>query len=307
MAINRNLNFNVAGVGRVVGAGAPPLPNVAVPPPAAPRVTAGTQAAPPPPARAIPSPQAPSPAAPTAGIQSPTRAVEFLAQPVRTFDPGLILNTGILGPGIFVAPHDKTTTQIAQAAVTQLTGATAAVLREAVSTIKAKNVAADDLLNYLERKTRVGEVLNELATDWSAQTKQDFAEAFQMGATAEKLPVMDSIVSISILNDPELRGELQVENTTEASSADLMENRRIVWQWPEPGTPFTPPYLLMVAVERQDTTQAQNVIQTILGNLVEFEGYKLPRAASQKLGGRILSPQVLTANLAATTLRRGNE
>jgi hypothetical protein len=227
-----------------------------------------------------------------------------------SFNPGIlssgILTPGIVGitPGVFLPPHDKTTTQIAEAAVNQLTGAKAAVLREAVSTIKNKSVAADDLLNYLERKTRVGEVLNELATDWSAQTTQDFAEAFQMAATAEKLPVMDSMVSISILNDPELRGELQAENTTEASHADLMENRRIVWQWPEPGTPFTPPYLLMVAVERQDTAHAQTVIQSVLGDLVEFEGYKLPRAAAQKLSGRTVSSQVLTANLAASALRK---
>jgi hypothetical protein len=310
MAINRNLNFDIGGIGRVGGAGLPPSPKGAAPLPPGDTTTANEGAAPPTPARPAATPQTPMQRAAIGGIQSLTRPGPSVAQaqipaPQMTFNPGIVLTPGLIAPGIFIAPHDKTTTQIAQAAVTQLTGAAAAVLSEAVSTIKAKNVAADDLLNYLERKTRVGEVLNELATDWSAQTKQDFADAFQMAATPDKLPVMDSIVSISILNDPELRGELQVENTTEASSADLMENRRIVWQWPEPGTPFTPPYLLMVAVERQDTTQAQNVIQSILGNLVEFQGYKLPRAASQKVGGPTVSSQVLTANLAATTLRRG--
>ena len=100
-----------------------------------------------------------------------------------------------------------------------------------------------------------------------------------MPNTADKLPVMDAMVSISILNDPDLKNELQAENTTSASQADLLENRRIVWQWPQPGTPFTPPYLIMVAVERQDTTQAQNIIQSIMGDLVDFQGFKIPSAA----------------------------
>ena len=188
---------------------------------------------------------------------------------------------GVVPPfrDVFQVPLDKTTTQIAQGAVKQLRGAGAAVIREAVSTIKNKNITAAGLLNFLERRTRVGEVLNELANDWSAPTKQDFAEAFQMPNTADKLPVMDAMVSISILNDPDLKNELQAENTTSASQADLLENRRIVWQWPQPGTPFTPPYLIMVAVERQDTTQAQNIIQSIMGDLVDFQGFKIPSAA----------------------------
>jgi len=178
---------------------------------------------------------------------------------------------------------NKTTTQIAQGAMNQLRGAAPGVIREAVSTIKNKNIAAAQLLNHLERKTRVGEVLNELANDWSAETKQDFAEAFQMTNSADKLPVMDAMVSIAILNDPDLKNELLAENTSDASQADLLENRRIVWQWPQPGTPFTPPYLIMVAVERQDTTQAQNIVQSIIGDLVDFQGYKVPTAAANKL------------------------
>ncbi|HLA10977.1 MAG TPA: hypothetical protein VJ023_10325 [Pyrinomonadaceae bacterium] len=209
-------------------------------------------------------------------------------------------------PQVFMAQVNKTTTQIAQAALNQLREATPAAVREAVSTIKNKNVSAGQLLNYLERKTRVGEVLNKLAKDWAEPTPQDFAEAFQMQATAEKFPVMDSIVSIAILNDPDLRGELEDENTTEPSGADLMENRRIVWQWPQPGTPFTPPYLLMVAVEREDTTQAQNIIQSILGDLVDFEGYKIPRVAAQKLGvSGPLTAATFIANPAV--MRRGNQ
>jgi hypothetical protein len=188
-----------------------------------------------------------------------------------------------LPPFVFRPPVEKTTTQIAQGAMNQLRNATPAVVREAVSTIKNKNVAAGELLNFLERRTRVGEVLNELAGDWSDQTKQDFAEAFQMTNNADKLPVMDAMVSISILNDPDLRNELLAENTSDASQGDMLENRRIVWQWPEPGTAFTPPFLIMVAVERQDTTQAQNIIQSITGDLVDFQGFKIPTAAANKL------------------------
>jgi hypothetical protein len=186
-------------------------------------------------------------------------------------------------PFIFRPPVNKTTTQIAQGAMNQLRGAAADAIREAVNNIRNKNIGAGDLINFLERRTRVGEVLNELANDWSAQTKGDFAEAFQMPNTADKLPVMDAIVSIAILNDPDLRNELQAENTTDASQADLLENRRIVWQYPQPGTPFTPPYLIMVAVERQDTAQAQNIIQSIIGDLVDFQGFKIPTAAAQRL------------------------
>jgi hypothetical protein len=218
-------------------------------------------------------------AAPSSGSKAGVGAI-----PAFEFRPEVIAPQVLLPPHVFMAPVNKTTTQIAQAALNELREATPAAVREAVNTIKSKNVSAGQLLNYLERKTRVGEVLNKLAKDWAEPTPQDFADAFQMPATAEKFPVMDSIVSIAILNDPDLRGELEDENTTEPSEADLMENRRIVWQWPPPGTPFTPPYLLMVAVEREDTTQAQNIIQSILGDLVDLEGYKIPRAAAQKLG-----------------------
>lgn len=186
-------------------------------------------------------------------------------------------------PPMIFQPLEKTTTQIAQGAMKQLRAAAPAVLREAMSNITNKKIAAGQLLNHLERRTRVGEVLNELAHDWSAETKQDFAEAFQMPNNADKLLVMDAMVSIAILNDPDLKDELLAENTSEGSQADLLENRRIVWQWPQPGTPFTPPYLIMVAVEREDTAQAQNILQSIIGDLVDFQGYKIPTAAANKL------------------------
>ena len=178
-------------------------------------------------------------------------------------------------------PRSKTTTQIAQGALNYLRGAPPASVGEAVTTVKNKQVPADGLMNYLEYKTRVGEVLNELAKDWSEQTRQSFAEAFQMNVG--KLDVMDAIVSLAVLNDPELPDELMAENTTDATQGDLMENRRISWQWPPAGTQFNPPYLIIVAVERQDSRQAESVIQSVLGDLVDYQAYKIPSSVAKKL------------------------
>jgi hypothetical protein len=282
MAISKNITTLAVGAGRAVGedAGdAPPLK-----PPA--RGGLGALAGAPFIATtALPVAAQPEPE-PTVGAVSPPPTTAFLNSAALAAG---IANVGIrptvfeVPPLIFRPPVNKTTTQIAQGAMNQLRSAAPAVIREAIANISNKNIAAGSLLNQLERRTRVGEVLNELANDWSAETKQDFAEAFQMTNTADKLPVMDAIVSIAILNDPDLRNELLAENTSEASQQDMLENRRIVWQWPQPGTPFTPPYLIMVAVERQDTTQAQNIVQSIIGDLVDFQGFKIPTAAANRL------------------------
>jgi hypothetical protein len=177
----------------------------------------------------------------------------------------------------------KTTTQLARGAIEHLNTANPATVREAINTIINKNIAAGGLMNYLERKVKVGEVLNELAKDWADTTKQDFAEAFNMDRN--KLEVMDHIVSIAILNDPELEEELRVENTPQTTDKDLLENRRIVWQYPPPGTPLEPPYLILVAVEHQDVVKAEEVLQSILGELMNYQGYKIPKTTVQRLRG----------------------
>lgn len=298
MAISRNLTLGTMGIGRAANGGneggtkapvggmlgALGLGSLASGFGAAPIMTAPPAFVPaPPPGVAQPAPAIPHAASPVPGMLGPISVMPGIG--IRDFGD---IRPPILPPipprGIPFHPQvEKTTTQIAQGALNQLRVADPVVVREALSNVKNKNIAADDLMNYLERRTRVGEVLNELANDWSAQTKQDFAEAFQMPNTAEKLPVMDSMVSVAILNDPDLKNELQAENTTEVSQGDLLENRRIVWQWPQPGTAFTPPYLIVVAVEQLDLTQAKNIIQSILGDLVDFQGYKIPSAAAQKL------------------------
>lgn len=291
MAISKNITMAAIGAGRKASedGGAAPAPKLParggigafVPPitAAAPIFTAPAVAAQPPAGQPVAeAPAPPSALGPaTAFVNSAT-----LANIATLGNIGIRPPVFEIPPLIF-RPVEKTTTQIAQGAMNQLRGAAPAVVREAMSTIKNKNIAGDQLLNHLERRTRVGEVLNELANDWSAETKQDFAEAFQMPNNADKLPVMDAMVSIAILNDPDLKNELLAENTSDASQGDLLENRRIVWQWPQPGTAFTPPYLIMVAVEHQDTTQAQNIIQSIIGDLVEFQGFKIPTAAANKL------------------------
>jgi hypothetical protein len=294
MAISKNITMGAIGAGRKApigdGGEAPPLKPPARPGIGAfgslltaetPFMTAPGGAAQPPAGQAF-TEAAAAPAAAAVGPQTAfvnaaalggIRDIRDIAIPPRVFEI----------PPLVFRPADKTTTQIAQGALNQLRGAAPAVIREAVNNIKNKNIAAGQLLNHLERRTRVGEVLNELANDWSAETKQDFAEAFQMPNNAEKLPVMDAMVSIAILNDPDLKNELLAENTSEASQGDILENRRIVWQWPQPGTPFTPPYLIMVAVEHQDTSQAQKIVESIIGDLVDFQGFKIPTASANKL------------------------
>jgi hypothetical protein len=226
---------------------------------------------------------------------------------MATISPGIAATLpGLIGPRIpdLIRPlplpvffPEKTTTQIAQGAIGLLNGASQAVLQEAVNTVKNRNIAASNLMNYLERKVKIGEVLSELAARWSEDTKQDFAEAFQM--PKDKLEVMDAIVSISVLNDPDLDEELMVENMSEATDADLLENRRIVWQYPPPGTVLQPPFLILLAVEHRDTKRAEELIQSIIGGLVDYQGYKLPRAAAQKLTGR---PAVTAVSPAVTAI-----
>jgi len=234
-------------------------------------------------------------------------------QPISAIDPNILATAvGPLRPTIpdFVRPlplptipvfvPEKTTTQIAQGAINLLNGANQAVVQEAINTAKNRNLAAGALMNYLERRVKVGEVLSEMAAQWSAETKQDFAEAFQM--PQDKQDVMDAVVSIAVLNDPDLSDELLVENMPEATDNDLLENRRIVWQYPPPGTVLQPPFLILIAVEHRDTKRAEDVIQTIIGSLVDYQGYKIPRGAVQKLTGR---PEGPALNL-GTLIRAGN-
>lgn len=275
MAINLNLNRNPVGVGRAAPNGeSAGFPGAAFPGLGLMRVPG--------------APSAQGPVVPTAQPQPPGGAPEAPSA-AAIFRPGLRPGLVERLPGLtpfipklppfFGAP--KTTTQIAQGAINLLNGASQPVLQEAINTIKNRTIAAGNLMNYLERKVIIGEALNDLAKDWSEETKKDFAEAFQ--TAVDKLDVMDAIVSVAILNDRDLEDEIRVESTPETTETDLLENRRIVWQYPLPGTILQPPYLILLAVEHRDVRRAEEVVQSIIAELVEHQGFKIPKAAAQKL------------------------
>lgn len=178
-------------------------------------------------------------------------------------------------PSILINALEKTATQLANGAIQQLKAINAAVLAEAINTVKNQGISTERLMNYLERRVKIGEVLNEMAKDWDGDTQTDFAQALNM--EPKKLEVMDSIVSLAILNDPDLEDDLRIENMDDGDDAALLENRRIVWQYPPPGTPLDPPYLVLVAVEHQDLTEAQETIDDIFEQLTTQDGFKVPR------------------------------
>lgn len=210
---------------------------------------------------------------------------------MKRIEPGLVA----INPNIIRAILDKTTTQLARGAMQQLNNVGTAVRDEAINTIKNRNINPTGLMNYLERRVKVGEVLNEMSKDWDPQTQQDLAEAFNMDKT--KLAVMDAIVSLAILNDPELEDELRLEHMGDTSQTALLENRRIVWQYPPPGTPLDPPYVVLVAVEHQDLSEAQEVIDEILGQLTVQEGFKVPKGPVVFRPLKTLSPALRTSAL----------
>jgi len=179
---------------------------------------------------------------------------------------------------LFVA---KTTTRLAQEAIKQLSGTDPNDVDRALNAIQSRNVPAARLVDYLERKVKIGEVLADLAARWTDETKGDFIEAFPM--ELDQLAVMDCVVSIAILNDPDLEDDIRNENTSETTQSDLLENRRIVWQYPPPGTPLDFSSPVLVAVEHEDVSRAADVIESILGDLVAYRGYKLPKVAVEKL------------------------
>jgi hypothetical protein len=226
------------------------------------------------------------------GISIPSDAVVMKGTlaPLRSED--LRLREGL------VFEHDKyvprfagpqTVTKLAQSAIACLERQSAATLQQAFNaietTIRSKSIrdGVAGMMDYLEQKAKISEILRELAAGWTDDTKRYFAEAFTMDSN--KTDVMDGIVSLAILNDPDLEGKIRAENTPEATEGDLLEGRRIVWQYPQPGTALNPPYVVLVAVESQDVSQAEGAVESILGALVECRGAKVPTSVAQKLKG----------------------
>ena len=209
----------------------------------------------------------------------PAAASRSGVHPPRSSDrPGHLL------PPFRLPPVTKTATQLAESAIVTLNNASPEVVEEALNTLRGRNVAADGLIHYLERRVRVGEVLNQLASTWSDTTVGDFADAFQMDRG--KREVMDAIVAVGILNEPELDQEMLIENRPQPSDPELLDNRVIVQQWPPGGTVMQPPYLVLVAVEYRAVAEAQEQVDAIMNQLVEHTGIKLPRPAVERLRAR---------------------
>jgi hypothetical protein len=99
---------------------------------------------------------------------------------------------------------------------------------------------------------------------------------------------MDAIVSLAILNDRDLEDEIIFENTSDTSTADLTDNRRIVWQYPPAGTVLQPPYVILVAVEYRDIATAADIYKSIADQLGTYTRgtltLKVPREVIQRLG-----------------------
>jgi hypothetical protein len=162
-----------------------------------------------------------------------------------TIDPSVFIR-----PLPYFQPQDRTTTQLANGAISQLGNAAQGVAREAMNTVANASIGTpSSLMTHLERFVRVGEVLNEVAGRWSETTRGDFAKAFNNMDVA-KTDVMDAIVSFAILNDPDLEGELRIENTPQTQDSDLA-NRKVVWQSPAPGTPLEPGVNCTLVLERE--------------------------------------------------------
>jgi hypothetical protein len=281
--------FNPLGVGGVAGGGAPPPPPPGAPAPSLPGGF-GFPGSPfggfggiggiggIPGLGGFPPPPPPPPPPPGTQPPPPPPGVAFTPPQIFTLDPSVFL------PPFRLPPVTKTATQLAESAIVTLNNASAEVVEEALNTLRGRNVTADHLIDYLERRVRVGEVLNQLASTWSDTTVGDFADAFQMDRG--KREVMDAIVAIGILNEPELDEEILVENTPQTTDQELLDNRVIAQQFPAGGTVMQPPYLILVAVEYRAVADAQERVDAIMGQLAEHTGIKLPRPTVERLRAR---------------------
>jgi hypothetical protein len=205
------------------------------------------------------------------------------------FDPNILVRPGIIPevvrpggglpnillPGVLQpAARPTVATQLAQQAIERLRSTPAAVVNDAITAVMNVSVAPENLMAFLARRVLIGEVLGAQAERWSGETRDDFVDAFNLGAPRNDQ--MDAIVALAILNDPDLEQEVRGENLTEPTDAELIGNRRIVWQFPPPGTPLQPPYVVLIAVERQDVAQAESAVQSIFGALGEQRGFRMP-------------------------------
>lgn len=230
-----------------------------------------------------PPPGQPSPPPPP-GVPFPTFPGRL--RPDR-IDVGPVLERPPRAPA--PEPPRRTATLLVQAAVANLSGASVEAVRAALDHIRAAQtpegqpLRPESLMFYLERSTRVGEVLNAMASEWSESTRADFGRAIRVDPT--RFDLMDAIVSIAILNHPLIDEEVLGENIPEATAQDLMDNRVVMYQYPAAGAQLQPPYVILVAVEYRQVAQGLEVVRQLMDQLAVFEGYKLPRVVVQRLGG----------------------
>jgi hypothetical protein len=189
--------------------------------------------------------------------------------PITAFPPPLTLPP-VIRPPIFVPQPSapKTATQLARGALAQLTNVAPATVTQAINAIASNALDGPGIMTYLERKTHVRVVLDNFAQSWDQSTRTDFADAFRM--TADQTDAMDSIVSLAILNDKDLEAEVIAENTPQTTTADLTDNRKIIWQYPPAGTVLQPPYVILVAVEYRDVASAEDTLKSITDQLTSY-------------------------------------
>lgn len=237
-------------------------------------------------------------------------------QPGKLVDPKVLENHILKTIDKYIprTSGPKANTTLALSAINQLETANSTDVKEAMTTIKNKNISGIKLMDHLENrlnKKAFNEVFNELAEGWSESTIKAFISPQVVQMEPNKNDVMDSIVSIAILNDPDLEDQLRMENLPVTTDKDLLENRKIVWQYPPPGTPLDPPYVVVVAVEHQDRDSTEDIVESIIGELDSYQGFKLPRATITKFGkgvgaikGGLSIPTMSRALLAAKSFKR---
>lgn len=236
----------------------------------------------PPPGKAVVAPPA------AVGEGSSVRSALSLRERIRNIDTRAILPEFNVPEDRFVPRFtgSQTMTKLAQSSLVILNRLTREELMMVLNTVVNKGVSPSGLMDALEQGVKFNEVMSEVAEGWSKPTKDNFVRFF--GMPAEQLPVMDGIVSTAILNDPTLESQLRRENTPAPTSDDLLDGRRILYQYPPPGSVLEPPYVVLLAIEHTDAQVADNVIGSVLGELTDYkvkdQVFRLIRSAVQKLG-----------------------
>ena len=260
--------------------GIPSAPPSPPPAPSAPPAPPGPSAPAAPPAPPPPFAEAPSTFAAATSFPS-VATLATVALPPRDFPRVPLPLPPLPLPPAQMAP--KTTTQLARGAIALLNSANPAAVREAANAIINSRLEGPALMTFLERKTPIRTVMESLARDWNNDTRTDFANAFNM--SPESTDAMDAIVSLAILNDGDLQEELLAENIPAPTLDDLMARRTVVFQFPPGGTRLEPPYTTLLAVDYRDVATAQEVVNSILGELGNFrEKLRMPKSVIPRLG-----------------------